>query len=268
MIPYPEINPIALDLGPLQIHWYGIAYMLSFVIGWRLVVIRTKQNWSPIKKNQAEDLIFYTALGVVFGGRFGYVFFYAFDQFLQNPLWLFKIWEGGMSFHGGFLGVCVALILFARKNKISFWPVIDLIAIVTPIGLGLGRLGNFIGQELWGRPTESFIGMVFPNDPLQLPRHPSQLYEFVLEGVLLFTILWVLSAKQRPVGLMSGVFLLGYGSFRFFVEFFREPDAHLADSLLFDWMTRGQLLCVPMIIGGIFLIAYILKTKSIPSSKR
>ena len=262
MIPYPEINPIALDLGPIQIHWYGIAYLLSFVVGWRLVVIRTKQDWSPIKKEQAEDLIFYTALGVILGGRIGYVFFYGFDRFLENPLWLLKIWEGGMSFHGGFLGVCAALVLFARRNKIPFWPVIDLIAIVTPIGLGLGRLGNFIGQELWGRPTDSVWGMVFPKDPLQLPRHASQLYEFALEGVLLFMLLWILSAKQRPIGFISGVFLLEYGMSRFLVEFVREPDAHLADSLLFGWMTRGQQLSLPMVVAGIIMIIYVIRAKN------
>ena len=255
MIPYPEINPVAISLGPLQVHWYGIAYLLSFIGVWRLAILRTRQSWSPVKKAQVEDLIFYSALGVILGGRFGYVFFYQFSRFLEEPIWLFKLWEGGMSFHGGFLGVCFAVIYFARKNKIRLLPLADFVAPLAPVGLFLGRLGNFIGQELWGRPTDGWWAMVFPADPLQLPRHPSQLYEAFLEGIVLFGILWLVSRKQRPAGLLAGLFLIGYGVFRFVVEFAREPDAHLADSLLFDWMTRGQTLCLPMIaVGGIFVI--------------
>ncbi|MCL4161781.1 UNVERIFIED_CONTAM: hypothetical protein GTU68_054763 [Idotea baltica] len=162
-----------------------------------------------------------------------------------------------MSFHGGFLGVCVAVIFFARKHKIELMRLADFVAPVTPIGLFLGRIGNFIGQELWGRPTEGWWAMVFPEDPLQFARHPSQLYEAALEGILLFIILWVVSQKQRTPGVITGLFLIGYGFFRFLVEFAREPDAHLADSLLFSWMTRGQQLCVPMILIGVILIIYV-----------
>lgn len=260
MIPYPQIDPVAIALGPLQIHWYGLAYLLSFILVWRLAVHRTKQAWSPLKKDQVEDALFYCAIGVILGGRFGYVFFYQFDRFLEEPLWLFKVWEGGMSFHGGAIGVIVAVIIFARMRQIPMFRLGDFVAPLVPVGLFLGRLGNFIGQELWGRPTTGWWAMVFPNDPEQLPRHPSQLYEAVLEGIVLFVILWILSKKQRPTGLITGVFLVGYGVFRFIVEFAREPDAHLMDSLLFGWLTRGQLLCLPMILAGsVFIVAAVYK---------
>lgn len=263
MIPYPEIDPVALDLGAIKIHWYGIAYLLSFVGAWRLAVFRTRQSWSPVKKAQVEDLIFYSAVGVIVGGRFGYVLFYQFGRFLQDPIWLFKLWDGGMSFHGGFIGVALAVVFFARKNQINLLRLGDFVAPLAPVGLFLGRIGNFIGQELWGRPTEGWWAMVFPADPEKLPRHPSQLYEAALEGLLLFVILWLLSRKKRPAGLIMGAFILGYGAFRFIVEFAREPDAHLADNLLFDWVTRGQMLCVPMIvIGGLVIFYAISRNKS------
>lgn len=267
MIPYPEIDPVAIALGPLKIHWYGLAYLLSFVLVWRLAVLRTKQAWSPIKKDQVEDMIFYCAIGVILGGRFGYVLFYQFDRFLEDPLWLFKIWEGGMAFHGGAIGVIFAVIVFARIRGIPIFRLGDFVAPLVPVGLFLGRLGNFIGQELWGRATTGWWAMVFPADPQQLPRHPSQLYEAALEGVLLFVILWVVSAKQRATGLVTGLFLLGYGVFRFIVEFAREPDAHLMDSLLFGWLTRGQLLCLPMMVaGGVFIFIAISKASEQPLS--
>lgn len=261
MIPYPEIDPVAFALGPLKVHWYGIAYLLSFVAAWRLAILRSKKSWSPVKKEQVEDLIFYSALGVILGGRIGYVLFYKFGDFLQDPIGLFKVWEGGMSFHGGFLGVVCAAVFFARKYRIRFLVLADFVAPLAPVGLFLGRLGNFVGQELWGRPTEGWWAMVFPKDQLQLPRHPSQLYEAALEGVLLFVVLWWMSSKPRPAGLLGGSFLMGYGLLRFIVEFAREPDAHLANSLLFDWMTRGQVLCVPMIVAGGVLIYYALSQK-------
>lgn len=256
MIPYPEIDPVALSLGPLKVHWYGIMYLLSFLGVWRLFVVRSRQPWSPIKPDQAEDLIFYGALGVIIGGRLGYVFFYQFSRFLEDPLWLFRVWEGGMAFHGGLVGVLVALFILSRKYGVRFLQVGDFVAPMVPIGLLLGRIGNFIGQELWGRPTEGWWAMVFPNDPQQLPRHPSQLYEAFLEGIVLFVILWVFSSKRRPLGFVSGLFMAGYGLFRFIVEFAREPDAHLADTLLFDWITRGQVLSAPMIILGVGLIIW------------
>ncbi|MCB1616187.1 MAG: prolipoprotein diacylglyceryl transferase, partial [Pseudomonadales bacterium] len=202
---------------------------------------------------QLEDLVMYAAFGVVLGGRIGYSLFYGMDQVKENPLWIFKLWEGGMSFHGGLLGVMIAIWLYSRKIHRGFVVMMDFIAPMVPIGLGLGRLGNFINQELWGRVTTSDWGMIFPNDSFGLPRHPSQLYEFALEGVLLFIILYLYSAKPRPRYAVSAMFLVLYGCFRFFVEFFREPDAHIGFDL-FDWLTRGQLLSVPMVIIGIILM--------------
>lgn len=256
MIPYPEIDPVAVSLGPLQIHWYGVMYLLSFLGVWRLCLLRAKQSWSPVKSNQVEDLIFFGALGVILGGRFGYVFFYQFERFLQDPLWLVRVWEGGMSFHGGLLGVLAAFLILACKYNVRFLQLTDYIAPMTPVGLFLGRLGNFMGQELWGKSTDGWWAMVFPSDPLQLPRHPSQLYEAFLEGLVLFALLWMLSRKQRPVGFISGAFLAGYGVFRFIVEFAREPDAHLSAELLLGWVTRGQILSLPMIIFGAGLMLW------------
>ncbi|MBT5331199.1 MAG: prolipoprotein diacylglyceryl transferase [Porticoccaceae bacterium] len=261
MLPYPEIDPVAFSIGPLSVHWYGIAYLLSFLGVWRIAVWQTQRPWCPIKKGQVEDLIFYGAMGVVLGGRFGYVFFYQFSRFLDEPLWLFKVWEGGMSFHGGLLGVIIALALYARRLEIHFLDLGDFIAPLAPIGLFLGRIANFIGGELWGRPTTGWWGMIFPTDPLAIPRHPSQLYEAFLEGLVLFVVLMLLARKQKTRGLLSGLFLLLYGSFRFLVEFAREPDAHLQD-LLFGWMSRGQTLCLPMIIIGITLIVIATKKSS------
>jgi len=259
MLTYPEIDPVALALGPLEIHWYGLTYLLSFLIVWRLMVYRAKKPWSPIKPGQAEDLIFNGALGVVIGGRLGYVFFYQIDQFLADPLWLFRVWEGGMAFHGGLIGVLVALYISARRWQVGFLQIGDFVAPMVPVGLFFGRIGNFIGQELWGRPTEGWWAMVFPRDPTSLPRHPSQLYEAALEGLLLFVLLWLISSKPRPGGLVAGCFLFGYGCLRFLVEFAREPDAHLADLLLFGWITRGQVLSVPMILAGVLLTIWSLR---------
>jgi phosphatidylglycerol:prolipoprotein diacylglycerol transferase len=255
MLSYPDIDPIAFSLGPLKVHWYGLMYLLGFVAAWRLALRRSKRPWSPIRKAQIEDLIVYSAFGVILGGRFGYVVFYNFERWFSDPLWLFRIWEGGMSFHGGLLGVLVALWLYGRKINQPFLALGDFVAPMVPIGLGLGRLGNFIGQELWGRPTDAWIGMVFPNDPQQLARHPSQLYEFLLEGIVLYTLLILSSRKPRPRGFVSGLFLVFYGCFRFIVEWFREPDSHIGFDL-FEWMTRGQLLCLPMVAIGAGLILW------------
>ncbi len=278
MIPYPDLNPIALSLGPfnvgettigpLEVHWYGIMYLLSFICAWFVGWYRAGRSDVLIQRNQVEDLIVYGAFGVIIGGRLGYVFFYHFDKLLQDPVWLFRVWEGGMSFHGGLIGVIIAMMLYAKKLGLSLLTVTDFVAPLEPIGQFFGRIGNFIGQELWGRPTDGPWGMIFPNDSLGLARHPSQLYQACLEGLLLFVILFWFSTKPRPRGAVSGLFLMGYGCFRFIVEFVREPDSHLLDQLVFGWMTRGQVLCVPMVFAGLCLLVWayrygkVAKTKS------
>lgn len=254
MIQYPNIDPVAIALGPVAIHWYGLMYMFGFGAAWWLSV-RKASRGGAIQAAQVEDLIFYGAMGVVLGGRFGYVLFYNVDRFLEDPLWLLRIWEGGMSFHGGLLGVIAALALFARQRKLDPFTVYDFIAPVVPIGLGLGRLGNFIGQELWGRASDVPWAMVFPNDPLQVARHPSQLYQALLEGLCLFIILYLYSRKPRPAPAVGGLFLTGYAVFRFTVEFVREPDNHIGFDA-FGWMTRGQLLCIPMLLIGLALMVW------------
>ncbi|MEH6551835.1 MAG: prolipoprotein diacylglyceryl transferase [Pseudomonadales bacterium] len=253
MLSYPAIDPVAVSLGPLEIHWYGLMYLFGLAGGWWLALRRARQPYTCVKPAQVEDLVFFAACGIVLGGRAGYVLFYNFDRFLDDPLWLLRVWEGGMSFHGGLLGVILAIVLFARKYSLHPIDVLDFIAPLFPLGLGLGRLGNFIGQELWGRETSSAWGMVFPADPLQLVRHPSQLYQAALEGVLLFVILYYVSSKPRPRYFVSGMFLLCYGVFRFAVEFVREPDGHIGFDA-FGWMTRGQFLSVPMLALGIILL--------------
>ncbi len=252
MLTFPNIDPVAISLGPLSIHWYGLMYLLGFGMGYYLLLQRSKVANSGWNKDQVSDLIFYGAMGVVLGGRAGYVLFYNFPKFLDDPLWLFAVWEGGMSFHGGLLGVIVACILFGRRYQKTFFTTIEFAAPVVPLGLLTGRLGNFIGGELWGRVSDVPWAMVFPKGG-PLARHPSQLYEMILEGLVLFLILWFYSKKPRPTMAISGVFLTGYGAFRFFVEFFRQPDSHIGFDLL-GWMTRGQILCVPMVLLGVALI--------------
>ena len=252
MFTFPQFDPVALSLGPISIHWYGITYIIAFGGAWALASHRSKQVAGRWSADQISDLIFYGALGAVLGGRVGYVFFYNFDRFLGDPLWLFKVWEGGMSFHGGLLGVLFALFFYSKYLKKDFWETMDFISPLVPFGLGAGRFGNFIGGELWGRPTEVAWGMVFPHVD-QLPRHASQLYEFILEGVVLFTVVWLYSAKPRPRFAVTGLFALGYGCFRFFIEFFREPDQDIG-FIAWDWLTMGQLLSMPMIIGGLILL--------------
>jgi len=257
MLTYPAIDPVAFSLGPFQVHWYGLMYLIGFLAAWRLALKRSERPWSPVRRKQVEDLVVYCAFGVILGGRFGYVIFYNPEKWLSDPLWLFRVWEGGMAFHGGLIGVLIALWLYTRHIQGSFLALGDFVAPMVPIGLGLGRLGNFIGQELWGRPTDSFLGMVFPNDPLQLPRHPSQLYEALLEGLVLFLVLMWFSRKPRSAGMVGGLFVSLYAVFRFVVEFVRSPDNHIGFDL-FDWMTRGQLLCLPMFAlgGGVMLWAW------------
>lgn len=260
MLTYPQIDPIAFSLGPLKVHWYGIMYLCGFAAAWLLALYRARQPHSPVRPSQVEDMIFWGALGVVIGGRCGYILFYNFPGFVEDPLSLFRIWEGGMSFHGGLLGVIVAMVLYTRRIGQKFIAIMDFAAPLVPLGLGFGRLGNFIGQELWGREVNVPVGgeppwwsMVFPNDPEALVRHPSQLYQACLEGLVLFAIIFWFSRKPRPRGAVSGLFLVLYGIFRFTVEFVREPDAHIG---LVGWMSRGQMLSMPMIALGAAMILW------------
>ncbi len=253
MLQYPEIDPVAIALGPVKVHWYGLTYLAGLAFAWWLAARRSQRADSVISREQVDDMIFFSAMGVVLGGRVGYVLFYGADRLWEDPLWAFRVWEGGMSFHGGLLGVIFANYLYARAHHIDFARLLDFVAPLVPVGLGLGRLGNFIGQELWGRASDVPWAMVFPRDPLQLTRHPSQLYQFALEGVLLFAVLFWYSSKPRPRLAVGGLFVFGYGCARFFAEFFRQPDAHIGFDAL-GWMTRGQLLCIPMIAFGLYLM--------------
>lgn len=249
MLTYPQIDPVALSLGPLQIHWYGLMYLVGIGGAWYLASRRLKRfdpNWTS---ETLSDLVFWVALGVIAGGRLGYVLFYDLASYLNDPSLVLQIWKGGMSFHGGLVGVLLAVLWFSHRHQKSFFQLMDFIAPLVPIGLGAGRIGNFINAELWGRATDVPWAMVFPTDPAQLARHPSQLYQFALEGVALFAILWIYSRKPRPTMAVSGLFGICYGAFRFIVEFVREPDAHLG-YLAFGWLTMGQLLCIPMILVG------------------
>ncbi len=267
MIAYPTIDPVAIALGPVKIHWYGLMYLVAFGSAWWLGKRRARMRAGPVKPEQIDDMIFYGALGVVLGGRIGSVIFYNFDSFLQNPLYLFRIWEGGMSFHGGFIGVLVVMEFYRRKLNCRFFELADFVAPLIPIGIAAGRLGNFINAELWGAPGNVPWAMKlscerFP--PAQYidyagplcfsPRHPTQLYEMLLEGILLFALLWFLSRKPRPVMTISALFLIGYGVARSAVELIRLPDAHIGYLLGTDWLTRGIVLSVPMIIVGIVLL--------------
>lgn len=251
MLTYPDINPIALAIGPLKIHWYGLMYLLGFFMAWLLAHWRAKHYSLVWTSEQISDLIFYLALGVIIGGRIGYMVFYNFAELVQQPWSLFKIWQGGMSFHGGLIAGMLAIYLFGRKYHKSFWEVTDFTAPLVPLGLAAGRIGNFINGELWGRVTDVPWGMVFPQAG-PLPRHPSQLYEFGLEGIILFIVVWYYAAKPRPVGRVTAVFLIGYGLCRFTVESFRQPDQQLG-FIAFNWLTMGQLLSIPMILLGITL---------------
>lgn len=259
---FPVIDPVIFSIGPIALRWYGLMYLFGFATAYWLGARRCKRADSPFTLDQLSDLLFNGFLGVVIGGRIGYVFFYQFDQFLDNPLYLIRIWEGGMSFHGGLLGVMAAFALSAHKLKLNYFTVADFIAPLVPPGLFFGRIGNFINAELWGREAGANVpwAMRFHTDELHLLRHPSQLYEALLEGLLLFVIIYWFSSKARPRMAVSGVFALGYGAFRFIVEYFREPDAHLG--LQTFGLSRGQWLCVPLIAVGLTLlfIAYRRKT--------
>ncbi|QFY42119.1 prolipoprotein diacylglyceryl transferase [Candidatus Methylospira mobilis] len=252
MLTYPAIDPVAITLGPIKIHWYGLMYVAGISAVWWLARRRASRDMVALTPAQVEDLIFYCALGVVLGGRLGYTFFYNFSGFLDNPLSIFRIWEGGMSFHGGMLGVFAAMIWYGRKLGTGFFVLADFIAPLVPIGLGAGRIGNFINAELWGKPTDLPWAMVFPGAG-PYPRHPSMLYEAVLEGLVLYVLLNWLSARRPPRKAISGWFMLFYGIFRFTVEFVRVPDTQLG-YLAFGWLTQGQVLSFPMIITGVLLL--------------
>jgi len=259
LLVHPQFDPVAVAIGPLQIHWYGLTYLVAFGLFLLLATRRARLPWFADigwTRRDIEDLLFYGVLGVVVGGRIGYALFYKPGYYAQNPLEVLMIWKGGMSFHGGMLGVIGAMVLFARSRKRPWLQVTDLIAPCVPTGLASGRIGNFINGELWGRAADPALpwAMVFPQSGSDLPRHPSQLYQFGLEGLLLFVLLWLYASKPRPTGRVSGAFLFGYGSFRFIAEYFREPDAHLG--LLALGMSMGQWLCVPMILGGALLWAW------------
>jgi len=249
MFVYPEIDPILLQIGFIKIRWYGLMYVLGFLVAWWLARRRCQRADSPISLAQVDDLIFYAMLGVIIGGRVGYCLVYGWDQLTSDPLYLFKITDGGMSFHGGLAGVMLAMWWYGRKLGKTIWHVLDFVAPLVPVGLGAGRIGNFINGELWGAETSVPWGVLYNG----AVRHPSQLYEAALEGFLLFAILWWYSAKPRPYMAVSALFLLCYGVFRFFVEFYRVPDAHLGH-LLFDWVTMGQILSTPMIIAGAVML--------------
>jgi phosphatidylglycerol---prolipoprotein diacylglyceryl transferase len=249
---HPQFDPVAIHFtDSFGIHWYGLMYLLGFLAFLALGRYQIKhKTWFGWNTQMLDDALFYGALGVILGGRIGYVLFYQFSSFMQHPLDIFKIWQGGMSFHGGFLGVLVAMYFFNKKHQQPWLKIMDFVAPLVPIGLGAGRMGNFINGELLGRATNSTYGMIFPQVD-NLARHPSQLYQFALEGIALFCILWWFSRKQRPVGAISALFLIGYGSFRFIVEFTREPDAHLG--LLNLGLSMGQWLSLPMVLLGVWM---------------
>jgi phosphatidylglycerol:prolipoprotein diacylglycerol transferase len=260
MLMHPKIDPVALQLGPIAIHWYGLTYLLAFGLFLLLANMRLKHEpyaslrgdaaWS---RKDIEDMLFLGVLGTVVGGRLGYCLFYKPGFYLANPLQILFVWQGGMSFHGGLIGVIVSQIWYAHTRRKPFWQVMDFVAPCVPLGLAAGRLGNFINGELWGRPADPSLpwGMIFPQSGSGVPRHPSQLYELLLEGIVLFTVLWVYARKEHKEGQVSAVFLVGYGTARFTAEYFREPDAHLG--ILALHMSMGQWLCVPMILSGVLL---------------
>lgn len=275
---FPDFDPILFSIGPISLHWYGAMYLFGVIGAFLLANWRIKQPNSGWTKSQVENLLFWGFVGLFLGGRLGYTFFYNFPVFLSDPFVLFRVWEGGMSFHGGLIGAIVVIAIFAIKTHKLFFQVADFVAPLIPIGLMFGRLGNFINGELWGRVTDASIGMRFPSAEMAdlayvkanpqwielfnqgnslLPRHPSQLYEMVFEGIVLFIILNVFVRKQRPIGSVSGLFLLGYGLFRFIIEYFRQPDEQLG--LFFNSISMGQILCLPMIIFGAAFVYYAYK---------
>ncbi|MCS7214883.1 MAG: prolipoprotein diacylglyceryl transferase [Thermodesulfovibrio sp.] len=263
MLPYPEINPEIVKIGPIAIRWYGLMYFIGFLCSFLIVKREINRRGLRVDKDFLENLYFYLILGLLIGARLGYVLFYNFSYYMQNPLEIFAIWHGGMSFHGGLLGVIISAKIFTKFKKFDFFTLTDMLVLSAPIGLGLGRIGNFINGELYGRVTDVPWAMIFPGGG-NVPRHPSQLYEAVLEGVLLFFILWFLKDKFSRSGIISSLFLILYGIFRFFVEFFREPDPQIG--YILGIFTMGQILCSIMIVGGLCLFFY--RSKSDNSNRK
>ncbi len=265
VLPFPAINPVLIHLGPLAIRWYALAYIVGIIAGWfyARAIIASEKFWggpAPLKVIDFDDFVVWITLGIILGGRIGYVLFYNFPHFAEQPLQILELWNGGMSFHGGVLGCCVAIVLFALRRRISILSLGDVTAAVAPIGLFLGRLANFINGELWGRPTDVPWAMVFPNGG-PVPRHPSQLYEATLEGIVLFIILGLMVRAgwlKRP-GVITGAFALGYGVARITCEFFREPDVQLG--FLWGGVTMGMLLCIPLMAAGIAILAFAFRRK-------
>lgn len=249
---FPQIDPVAFSIGSLQLRWYGLMYLFAFVGGWVLGRLRASRPGSGWRAQDVDDLLTFVMLGVILGARLGYVLFYDLAEYIRDPLEIFRVWNGGMSFHGGLLGVVGAFWYFSRTRKKPFLDVADFIAPLVPQGLFFGRLGNFINGELWGKPSDLPWAMIFPSGG-PWPRHPSQLYEALLEGVALFVVLWLFSARKRRPGAVAGLFALLYGIFRFAVEFVRVPDVQLG-YLAFGWLTMGQVLCLPLILIGAWLI--------------
>ncbi len=250
-LPFPEIDPVAFQIGKFAVRWYALAYITGLIAGWRLCVWQSRRDGALFDEEVAHEVPTWVLFGMLLGGRLGYVFFYKPLYFMDNPAEIIAVWNGGMSFHGGLLGIGLAIVLLARLRDVPIPALTDAVVLVAPIGLFLGRCANFINGELYGRPTDHWIGMVFPADPDQVARHPSQLYEAFLEGVALITVLWILRATVAPrfkPGFLSGAFLIGYGVFRSTAELFREPDAHLG--YLVGGLTMGQILSIPMVIAG------------------
>jgi phosphatidylglycerol:prolipoprotein diacylglycerol transferase len=259
MLVHPQFDPVALSLGPIQVHWYGLTYLVAFGLFLWLASLRARQPWHAERgwtRRDAEDLLFFGVLGVVIGGRLGYALFYKPGYYAAHPFEVLAIWKGGMSFHGGLVGAIASMAWFARRRGRTFLEVADLVAPCVPVGLASGRIGNFINGELWGRAADPSLpwAMVFPQSGTDVARHPSQLYQFGLEGLLLFALLWWFSRRPRPLGMVSGAFLVGYGVLRFVAEYFREPDDFLG--LLALNMSMGQWLCVPMVLAGAALMAW------------